>query len=595
MRIRLCHGATALAACATLLLTVASPAAGAESLGVPVAAVNGAYTEPAEVNFSDDALKTALYVDSSGAAHVAYVVPDSAHIGSEVALCTIAAGGSTCASNGVLDTIGTQCGEPIQSLKYLPDGNGAAVLAVGFTGLYSAPPDSCPAEPPFDRAAVLPYSETEVFQPGSSTGMGIGLTYDQGGADEGDEIYIPDEDGIDVVGQWSGSTANGTAANVYQFESFSAPASDPAPVDLGVDSWSDVPGWWPAGVTELANGATAVIAYDIGSAGDGEPANPGVSPVGVYVQPPTGGSFAAVRPLGVSGPVETDFAPSGSTYLIDGVSSQPSSGPDGDPPEDLELYDFHGTSLQWLGTIGATDDNLGLYNAFGNEAEWDTMPPSYEDADGDLYVAWYANGTTDACPGVPSGFSSTTVYGCLMYRRVAPGGVFGPKIVLSEDYGFGGDTDLLGDVDQIAANQNGAGWVLVWREPTLASNWTLYAEPLSASATVPAPPTVTGTVTAVPLTCSGSGSCSLSVSLDSAAAVSHAVPARDASRSTVIASERVELAGASHRTVLLHLDRAGRALAGAGRRRLPARLVVVQSLGLTRARSVIYDATLTLR
>jgi hypothetical protein len=596
MRVHLRHAATAMMASTALVLMVASPAAGQESLGVPiVSSENGVYGTPAEVNFSDTALKTALYVDSNGAAHIAYVVPDSSNVNSEVALCTVAAGASTCAPNGVLTTDGTKCSDEISSLKYLPDGNGAAVLAVSFSELYE---NSCSSSP--FPGETPPYSETEVFQPGSTTGTAIGTVFDEGGQNGGDEIYVPDDDGIDIVGQYNDydwpPPGTDDPANYYEFESFTSPSStDSGPTNLGgVESGANLPGWWPAGVTELANGDTGVLAYYFDQKDPSE-TNPETAPVGIYVQPAAGGSFGTIRPLGISGPVESDFTPSGATYLVDGVSTAPTSTQD--VPEDLELYDFQGESLQWLGTIGATDDNFGTSNTFGYQTEWDSMPPSYEDADGDMYVAWYANGTTDACPGVPSGSpTGNDVYGCVMYRQIAPGGVFGPKVVLSEDYGFGGDTDNIGDIDQIAADPDGDGWVLVWREQTSSSDyWELYAEPLSASATVPTPPTVTGTVTAVPLTCSGSGSCSLTVTLDNNADVSHAVLAQDRAARTVLASERVELRGGTHRTVHLRLNRTGRALARRARGRLAVRLVVVQSLGLTHAPSVAYDGTLTLR
>ncbi len=70
-----------------------------------------------------------------------------------------------------------------------------------------------------------------------------------------------------------------------------------------------------------------------------------------------------MRDLNINGPVETQFAPGAETYLVNGVSSDPSGA---NVPEDLELYQFQGTSLQWLGTIGATDTNTED-NALGLE------------------------------------------------------------------------------------------------------------------------------------------------------------------------------------------------------------------------------------
>jgi hypothetical protein len=571
-----------------------------ENLGVQIItqAQGSGYTNVGETDRGEANL-TAMYVDSSGAAHIAYT---GTTIGN-IKLCTIAAGGSSCVAAGTLQTDGTDSGEPVQSLKYLPDGNGSAVLAVGFSDLTSAP------DAPFDSSEGAPWTETEVFQPDLTTGTtgtagtAIGTTFDAAGQGGGDEIYIPDEDGLDIVGQWSDHAwppvGGGNPANAYQFESFTSPSSDPPPVYLGVEegtagssglSGSEVlPGEWPAGVTELANGEVGVLAYYIDQTAPSD-TNPELSQVGMYVQPQSGGSFSPLHDLGINGPVETDFSPGAETYLVNGVSSDASGG---SVPEDLELYQFQGTTLEWLGTIGATDANDGG-NALGLESEWDTMPPIYEDESGNLYTAWFAYGGDDACPGSEQS-GSTVVGGCLMYREVGAGGVMGPKVVLSEEYG-GDSTDALGDVDQIAANSSGAGWVLDWREPGSSSTWTLYATPLSAAATVPTSPTVTGTVTSVPLTCTGTGTCSLSVSLDSTAAAVRASAGHSAARSPKLLARHTFTVKAGRHGVRLRL-----ALGANGKRllnrtrSLRGRLVVTESLGLTAAKKQIYSHILTLQ
>jgi hypothetical protein len=584
--------ALALVGALALATAEAATAAAAENIGVPIitAAQGKGYTDVGETDFGEANL-TAMYVDSSGAAHIAYTNGTTT---GDINLCTIAAGGSSCVAGATLTTDGTTNDEPIQSLKYLPDGNGSAVLAVGLSLITS------PSDASFDASVTAPYTETEVFQPGSTTAKAIGTTFDQGSDSGGDEIYIPDKNGLDIVGQWSDfnwpPVGSGETANDYQFESFTSPSSaDTAPQYLGVEAGEKgtssltagevLPGEWPAGVTELANGAVGVLAYDIDQSSPSS-TNPGLSAVGMYVQPQSGGAFSAIHDLGISGPVETQFAPGAETYLVNAVSSDPSGS---NVPENLELYQFQGSSLQWLGTIGASDDNLDE-NPFGLESQWDTMPPVYEDPSGNLYAAWFANASDDACPG-SSQSGSTVVSGCLMYREVGAGGVMGPRVVLSESYGDG-ETDGIDDVDQIATNSSGAGWVLGWRTATNSSSITLYAEPLAAAATVPTSPTVTGTVTTVPVTCTGTGSCSLTVSIDTGASTARAVGRGAAAGLLVRRTFRVR---AGHRT-RLRLVLKGRSARLLDREhRLQVRLAVTQRLGMTAARKQIYSRIVTLR
>lgn len=611
-----------------LFLLPAVAARADENLGVPIPGSSSSISAFGGLEVDDvGAILTAMYVDASGTAHIAYAnlaagPPDTNTSGGIVDLCTIPAGGTTCGSPQVLQTDGYGISNvEISSLKYLPDGNGSAVLAVGLKGLENSP------SPPFDTWETEPWSETEVFQPGSSTGTAIGTVYDAGGDAGGDEIYVPDENGIQIVGQYSDydwpEPGTGQAANAYEFESFTDPSSFASvrPQFLGVedasiggdlDAAQVLPGEWPAGITELANGDIGVLAYGLDETAPAS-TNPVTEsgtpePVGMYVQPAGGGSFGHLQQLGISGPIETDFTPSGYTYLINGVSSDPTGGigqVNSDPAEDLELYNFDGTSLHWLGTIGATGTNLGG-NILGLQSEWDTMSPSYEDPSGDLYTAWYASGGMDACPQGSTANGSNDVSDCLMYRVVGPGGVFGPKIVLSESY-EDDYLDTIGDIDQIAANASGAGWVLVWRQVDGSDGITLYAEPLSAAATVPTSPTVNGTVTAVPLTCTGSGSCSLTVTLDSPAfarlpadagrtANAHVrADARRKVRDVVLARAKLVVHGGAHRRLRLELSAAGKALLSRDHGRLTATLHVIERLGLTKAPSVVYEGHVSLR
>jgi hypothetical protein len=136
------------------------------------------------------------------------------------------------------------------------------------------------------------------------------------------------------------------------------------------------------------------------------------------------------------------------------------------------------------------------------------------------------------------------------------------------------------------ANSSGAGWVLAWRKPGSSSTLTLYAEPLSAAATVPTSPTVTRTVTGVPLTCTGTGTCSLSVSLDSSASAVRASAGRINTRTIPrVLARRVFRLRAGHRSRLRFALSAKGAPALSRNRSLRAHLVVTESLGLTAARS----------
>jgi hypothetical protein len=566
---------------------------------------------------------TALYVDASGAAHVAYIDQD----GWDIDLCTIPAGGTACAPAGTLHTDGTTFGEPISSIKYLPDGNGSAILVATLWNLGTGDQP----HPSFDPRAEAPYSETEVFLPGSTTGIGIGDLYDDGGQTGGDEIYVPAENGLDEVGVDESIEQDWdiTPANSYQFASFTSPSSaDSAPIFLGVHALApgpgylpaaeELPGEWPVGVTQLANGLTAVFAEDITptilntqSMDDGTNTWPFDSAVGMYVQPAAGGAFAPIQQLGVSGPIETDFASGQDTYLVNvqsGSSCQQESYCTGDAVnEPIQLYDFRGTSLESLGSVGTTQ---GPYD---QQSEWDTLPPSFEDSAGDMYVAWLAGNGADGCPPAPPDNPSSDkltyfVDGCVIYRRIAPGGLFGPKIVLSYSYTHQGnnnyETYFIGGVDQIATNAAGEGWVLSYRGSLTytGGNDTLYAQPLVSSAGLSAPPSVSGTSVMVPLTCDGatSGSCGLTVSIDSSASAANSAQVasskhshKSKKRPVVLATAKLKLSGGGDKTLVLHLNSAGKRLLK-GKHHLTVALQVSQKVGLVSKPTSVYSGKLTL-
>jgi hypothetical protein len=584
----------------------AAPAGAAESLGVKVV-TDGTFHGAGDIGASS-ALLTALYVDNAGTAHVAYADPDSW----DVDLCTIPSGATACTPAGVLHTDGTTFGEPIESMKYLADGNGSAILALGFTLLGT----SDQPHPSFDPAAQAPYSETEVFLPGSTTGIAIGDLYDAGGEVGGDEISVPNGNGLDIVGvdQSIVESSDISPANSYQFESFTSPAAaDSPPMFLGVQTAGvghdagepgELPGEWPLGVTLLGDGQTAVLAANITTSAFAMSSYyPGNSAIGMFVQPAGGGAFGPIQQLGISGPVETDFAPSQGTYLINvesGVKNGVKLGLGPFHNEPMELHDFRGTSLQSLGTIGTTQ------GPFDSQSEWDTLPPSSEDSAGDLYVAWIAADGFDGCPPSPPDTPASSklhnpVDGCLIYRRIAPGGLFGPKIVLSEAFdhqpGAGYVVDALGDPDQIAANAAGAGWVLVWRGGVVGGTGTptLYAQPLASSGGLSAAPTVSGATTTVPLTCAGAGSgtCAISASVDSSSSMAMAAKKKPKARTIVYASAHFSLKGGAKHKLVLRLDKAGKRLL-AHRHTLTVALVVTQEAGVSTTPTPIFSGHLKL-
>ena len=212
------------------------------------------------------------------------------------------------------------------------------------------------------------------------------------------------------------------------------------------------------------------------------------------MQPANGVSLLRPGPLGDRRPIETDYAPSGSSYVLNvelAGQDQPKNFTD-TLGSTMELYRFRATALVPVATVGfASGLNL---NAVG----WDGLPPTYEDSTGDLYVAWQAHSGFDGCPSTPEGLSSDLT--CLVYRRISSGGVPGPDVVLVTNTGAGGNVSGLGP---IAVNSQGVGWMLDDGDNTSTNTSSLYAQPLVSAAAVTTPPVVAGSSVKVPGTCAG--------------------------------------------------------------------------------------------
>jgi hypothetical protein len=570
---------------ATLVLGLGLGAIPANATQRPVqVAPGGLHEDPGSAGS-----QTAMYVDPAGTAHIAYVAPGD----QSVNLCSIPLGSGTCGDRSVLatDATGTNSGQ-ITSLKYLPDrsssGNGDAYLAVG---IYDLGPNS----PPFNPGEQAPYSETQVFPPGSTTGIATGDLFaaaDLGsGSSGGDEILAADDSGVDVVGiDQAGTSFNTVApANSYEFQSLISPSSaDSAPVLLGVQSAETPAGQWPFDVTELPNGQTAVLASTYKAYSTAAP------PIGMYVQPAGGGAFGPVRQLGISGAAEADFSP-GESYVLNietSAQNHPRTFTD-TLGANMELDAFRGTSLRQLAAVGfASDLNLKAF-------AWAELPPSYADSNGNLYVAWLTRATFDGCPD--KAHATFPFYsGCLMYRRIAPGGLLGPKIILStqgtSDAGVAAPSQPVDGLGAIAVNDKGEGWVLVSRGN---SNPTLYAQPLVSSGGPTGAPAVSGSSVSVPLACTGAPgtSCSLTAQLQapgSGRIAALSARARKPKHPAVYATAKLKLAGGHRKSLKLHLNSAGKRLL-ARRHHLKLELIVAQSVGAVRTPTTLLQQTVTLR
>jgi len=520
---------------------------------------------------------SALYVDASGAAHVAYISPS----GTSVELCTIPAGGSTCIDHSTLATPITATpgsnGAGIDYLEYLQDGQGSDYLAVGGTS--------------FDQANDSFINTIEVFPPGQS-----GIVTDNnldpgenGPALAASVMLEPDDSGIDVVGDLTDPALfpenpccgdYSTSSDAYEFQSFDNTVT--APDFFGSTNVCDVSqsecnlSPWAIGVTKLPQGQTAVLLDKYGPGFEH-----GTDAIEMAVQPAAGGSFGPLRPLGITEQGTTDgvlstFSASGDSYILNPGASSPT---DQDFRKPLDLYRFRATNLVPVATVGETSG--------GNAQATD-----YEDQLGNLGVTWYGGSGEDGCPG-KIGTADAPQYTCLMYRRIVAGGLLGPKVVLST-YAF--DTPLSG-LGQVAVNSQGAGWVLLGQGVGGdSSSYTLEAQPLVSSATA-APPTVSGSTVTDSIACAGSPrtSCLVQGSLGGGGAGKPQDPglaaaARARTRGYGSVTKRIK--GGAKARLVLRLDKAGRKLLGR-HHRLITKLLITETVGAVKTPTTVLSQSVS--
>jgi hypothetical protein len=477
----------------------------------------------------------ALYVDSAGAAHVAWVASDDESID----LCTIPAGGAGCIDQSTISTAPPNGSDGIGSIKYLPnDSGGPTYLAVGIEDI--DPP------PAIDRFGSDPGTEEELFALGQTTGLATGeVSVPSGGGGSGDVILEPDGSGVDVAGESQYGPPD------YEFESLVAGGTDSAVVPLAGQSQRLID------VTKLPQGQTAVLA-------DPTDISPETTPIGMFVQSVDGGPFGPLRSLGISGPSAATSS-SGASYVLN-VETGSNSNVDGLPAAPMELYRFRGMSLVPVASVGAAIADI-------NAHDWSDLPPVFEDASGDFYTAW------DTQPGF-DGCNPPDLHVCLMYRRIGAGGLLGPKIVLATP------SDEQEELGPIAVNANGVGWLLTVKE-TLDNSTVaeLDASRLPSSAAA-GTPTVRASAVHVPVSCGGAPStrCTLSATLTrpGSAKASSAV----AAAATVFAHLTRKLSGGHRTTLVLRLDRAGKKLL-TRRHRLTASLLVTQTVGAVKTPTTV--------
>jgi hypothetical protein len=493
----------------------------------------------------------ALYVDPTGAAHVAWVAPGD----QKIDLCTVLPRGSSCVDQSVLTTDANPAnGGEISSIKYLPnDASGPAYLAVGIDQ-FNPPPAIDPD--PFD-----PGVEEELFALGQSAGVATGVVTLVG---DGDVILEPDATAVDVVGD----TQTGTGC-CYELESLTPGGQGSGVITLANPNTQNV-----IDVTKLPQGQTAVLIESSSAQGS--------DPVGMRVQVSQGGAFGPLMPLGISGPSAAVSSPGGS-YVLNQETAKPTA-IDGLDTYPIELYQFRGVSLVTVASVGAG-------NGDASTANWWSAPPVFEDAIGDLYTAWYTEPNFDGCtsPGVNNNE-------CLMYRRIAAGGLLGPKIILARLGTLSqGTLGLETGLAAIAANSQGAGWMLTYGPAHPGGNNELEVVPLPSSAAA-GTPTVKATAVAVPVSCGGSGgsSCPLTAVLvppTSGAAPDPGWALAAAARSTVFAHVVLKLHAGSKTTLVLKLDRVGRTIL-ASRHRLTAKLLITEVLAGAKAPTTIVSKEL---
>jgi hypothetical protein len=520
---------------------------------------------------------SALYVDGSGAAHIAYISPS----GTSVELCTVPAGGGACIDHSTLATPITgnpgSDDEGIDYLEYLQDGQGSDYLVVGGSS--------------FDQASDSFFNTIEVFPPGQS---GIVTDNDLDPGENGPALAAsvmlePDDSGIDVVGDLTDPALfpvnpccgdYSTSSDAYEFQSFDDTAT--APDFFGSTNVCDLSqaecnlSPWAIAVTKLPQGQTAVLLDRYGPGFEH-----GADAIEMAVQPAAGGSFGPLRPLGITeqgtpyGVLPT-FSASGDSYILNPGATSPT---DQDFRRPLELYRFRATNLVPVATVGETS---------GGAAD----ATDYEDQLGNLVVTWYGGSGEDGCPG-KIGTAGAPQYNCLMYRRIVTGGLLGPKVVLST---VAFDTPLSG-LGQVAANSQGAGWVLLGQGagPDKYS-YTLVAQPLVSSATA-TPPSVSGSTVTDSVACAGSPrtSCLVQGSLGGGGAGKPQDPGLAAAaraRTSGYGSVTKRIKGGAKARLVLRLDMAGRKLLGR-HHRLTTKLLVTETVGAVKTPTTVLSQSVS--
>jgi hypothetical protein len=544
--------------------------AGMASAASTPAAVMVAGQESTGGNGSSQGSLTTLYVDASGGAHVAWAAYAPAG-GSQTGMideCTIPWGGKRCGGETSIPTVVVaDKGGMINTLKYLPGPHGAEYLAAGITGLST--PDG---------------TETEVFGPGLGSGIDAGNVDD---GSDGDMILRPDATGIDVVGQdfaYSGAINADCTPPAFQADSFT-PGAGGSPMFLGGNArclgygnYYTVPDM--VGVTLLPLGQTAVLAYRVPNSD-----NALAYPVGMYVQPASGGAFGPFEPLGVSGSFETDFSPSGASYLLNVEVAQEKPSDEG---ATMELYRFRGTVLKPVATVGLV--GVDWINPNAANATWNGLPPTFEDADGNFYAEWLVDGGVEGCPSEPGYTGPYDSIFCIAARQISDGGVPGPIVLLGSNRAAKPGTSFGPPVDlgPISANAQGQAWGL--HDVTLpgsapgapgVANVVLYAQPFPTTADATAPAGTHGSDVTVPVHCSGAASttCTVNGLLEGGGAPLRSGDQGSTAAAHIYARTTERIRGGRTETIKLALDKAARKTLHK-RHRLTATLVVTETVGL---------------
>jgi hypothetical protein len=541
---------------------------GAAAASGPILVASNSYTRGRDT--SEQGADAALYVDSSGAAHLAWIAGTAGQDGTSsqtgyIDECTLKPVATHCGAVTSLATSVVSTGEgSIDALKYLAGAGGSEYLAVGLSG-----------EPEAGGSAGETGPETEVFGPTLGSGLDLGdLSFS-----DGDLILTPGASGVDVVGTDSDYAAALNAycePPAYEADSFTLGATTPPVFPAGAPCTSaGTPG--VAGVTELPNGQGAVFAYNYAAA-----SSDGAAPVVMYVQPVAGGAFGSARPLGVSSAFETVFSPSEGTYLLNVEIDQAFADSSTIP---MELYQFRGTALKPVATVGDVDDNAIDPN--DGEGTWKDLPPIFEDAKGNLYVSWEVTGGNDGCLNVDP--SATE---CTVERRIIDGAVPGPIVVMSNNFAPDGKATTPGGVipglGPVASDAEGQAWGVSDLQVDQGVSYTdegyvndLYLTPFPTSAEVTTSPSVGSDEVSVGLSCSGAPSSSCKVDGVLAASGRTGSGARVVAKTkrTIYGEVIKTLRGGASGKLVLKLNKAGRALLSRTGR-LKGTLAITETVGV---------------